>query len=101
MPGRRLHEPHASVGDLRGERSVEADGIHRIRLDGNDQARTVPKSDPREGAEVRPDIDDNVAIVDRDRPLLVDVANGLLEREEIELAPIPFGPPEPAEWRLP
>jgi hypothetical protein len=50
---------------------------------------------------VRSDIDDHVAVANRDRALFVDVAGGLLEGEQIELASIPFVPPEPAQRRLP
>src|SRR5687767_7075727 len=101
MPRRRLHEPHAAVGDLRGERLPEADRIRWVGLDGHDEARSTLQRDSGKGAEMCSHIDDHVAVANRDCALLVDVANRLLERKQIELASIPCVPPEPPQWRLP
>src|SRR5918993_5682031 len=101
MPRRGLHELHASIGDLCGERSCKAIGIHRIRLDGDDEARAVLQRDSREGSEVRANVDDNVATPDRDLALLVDSADRLFERQKVEFASITFAAPETTQRRFP
>src|SRR5688572_30160871 len=101
MPRGGLHQAHAPGGNLRRERSLEAHGIHRIGLDRHDQPRAVTQSNTRERAEVRADVDDDIAVVYRHRALLIDFADGLLQREQIEFASIFLCTPESAQRCLP
>src|SRR5688572_8478563 len=101
MPRRGLPPAQAPGGNLRRECPLEADGIHRIGLDRNDQPRAVAQSNARERAEVRADVDDDIAVVHLHRALLINFADGLLQREQIEFASIFFCTPESAQRCLP
>src|SRR5689334_1579680 len=101
MPCRRLHEAYTPVGDLFFERSFKARRVHRIWLYGYDEARAALQRDSCKGAQVGADVHYHVAVAHSDRSLLVDIPDGLLQGEKVELASILFGSPELAQWRLP